>query len=95
MTFLTEGKATFYFFSSANRNLCVSGRNFVLRKEDGIIDQKIPAISVRDIVIFGESMIHASVFSLARSNEIPIHFLSKGGKYVGSIRFDYSKNIIL
>jgi CRISPR-associated protein Cas1 len=95
MTFLTEGKATLYFFSRSKKNLCVSGKNFVLRKEDSTIDQKIPALSVRDIVIFGENMIHSSVFSLARSYEIPMHFLGNGGKYIGSIRFDYSKNIIL
>ncbi len=95
MTLLTEGKSTIFFKSSDGNFLSVSNKSFVVRDINKKILQKIPAIATRDILIFGKSDISAEVFSLSSKDEIPIHFLDGNGKFLASIRYDFSKNIFL
>lgn len=95
MTLLTEGKSTLFFQSSNGSFLSVSGKNFVVRDTEKKILQKIPALAVRDICIFGKTDVVADVFSLASQEMIPLHFLNGLGKFVGSMQYDFSKNVFL
>jgi CRISPR-associated protein Cas1 len=95
MTLLVEGKSTLLFRPKFGDSFAVSGKNFVIRNKDGEVVKKVPALSVRDILVFGESSIDSKIFSLAKSNDIPIHFLDGRGRLTASVRSDFSKNVFL
>jgi len=95
MTLLTEGKSTVMFRPKSGGSFTVFGKNFVIRDEDKKIREKFPSLAVRDILIFGDTCVHEKIFSLARKNNIPIHFLDGKGKFLGSVRYDFSQNVFL
>jgi CRISPR-associated protein Cas1 len=95
MTLLTEGKSVLYLVPRRGDSLTVSGKNYVIRDTDDKIRKKIPALTVRDILVFGETDLAAKVISLAQKNGSALHFLTGGGKFLGAVQFDYSKNIVL
>lgn len=95
MTILTE-KPTLYIVARRNDSLEKSGDNIRIKDAvTGELRQKIPALAIRDIVICGDINIDSSVISLAEKHFLPIHFLSNGGKFKGSLVFDFSKNVFL
>lgn len=95
MTLLTEGKSSVFYRPKFGDTLSVSGKNFVVRSKEGEVRKKIPVISARDVLIFGEADISSRVFKLARDGEIPIHFLDGRGRLSGSVRYDFSRNVFL
>ena len=95
MTLLTEGKSTVYYRARFGDTLTTSAQNFVIRDADGAIRKKFPAISARDIVVFGDATISNKVFALARKNTVPIHFISGRGRFTASVTYDYSQNVFL
>lgn len=77
-------------------SLDARSKTFILIKKDEALEKiKIPASVVRDILIFGEANISSEFISLAENNLIPIHILTRYGKYKGSLRFDLPKNVFL
>ncbi len=95
MTLLTEGKSTVYYRARFDDTLSVSGQNFAIRTKAGDIREKFPALSTRDIVIFGDVTLTNKVLSLARTNHVPIHFIDGKGRFVASVLYDYTKNVFL
>ena len=95
MTLLTEGKSSLFYRPQHQDILGISGENFTIRDKKNDLRKKIPALSVRDLVIFGETNISSKIFTLARKHSIPIHFLNGRGKLLGTVRFDYSQNVFL
>lgn len=95
MTLLTEGKTTLYFRPKFGDQLLTSSKQFVIKNSEGEIMRKQPAVVTRDIIIFGESTLSTKIFALAKSEDIPLHFLDGNGKLMGSVRYDFSKNIFL
>lgn len=57
--------------------------------------QKIPAIKVNEILIFGSLTLTSPVVQLCQEHKINIHFLSGTGKYQGSLIFDPAKNLYI
>jgi CRISPR-associated protein Cas1 len=95
MTILTE-KPTLFVVSRRNDLLKKHGKAFQIRdSETSEIRKTVPALGVRDIMICGNLTIEAEVFHLAQEHSIPIHFVSQGGKFKGSMIFDFSKNVFL
>ncbi len=95
MTILTE-KPTLFAVARKNDFLKKHGENFQIRNsETNEIKTTIPALGIRDIIICGDLTIESDSFSLAEKNSIPIHFLTTGGKFRGSMIFDFSKNVFL
>lgn len=95
MTILTE-KPTLFVIARKNDLLKKHGENFQIRdSETSEIRKTVPALGIRDIMICGDLTIEADIFALAEKNSIPIHFLSTGGKFKGSLVYDFSKNVFL
>ncbi len=95
MSILTE-KPTLYVVARKNDRLEKYGENIrIVDAETGEIKQKIPALALRDIVICGDINLDSSIIALAGKHFLPIHFLSNGQKFHGSLVFDFSKNIFL
>ena len=95
MTILTE-KPTLFVIAKNDDLLKKHGESFQIRdtKSDEI-KTSLPALGIRDIMIYGKLTIEAEVFDLAEKNSIPIHFLSGAGKFRGSVIFDFTKNVFL
>lgn len=95
MTILTE-KPTLFIVARKDEMLKKHGENFQVRDaKTNEIKQTIPALALRDIIICGDLHIESDIFSLAEKNTVPIHFLSSGGKFRGSVVFNFSKNVFL
>jgi len=95
MTLLTESKSTIFFNPKFGDTLDVSAKNFVIRDAEKKVRKKIPAISARDILVFGDTNFSAKVFALAAKNLISIHFLSGNGKFYATTKFNFPKNVFL
>ena len=95
MTILTE-KPTLFVIAQNDDLLKKHGESFQIRnKENNEIKKSFPALGIRDIMIYGKLDFEADIFDLAEKNSIPIHFLSTGGKFRGSVVFDFTKNVFL
>jgi CRISPR-associated protein Cas1 len=95
MTILTE-KPTLYVLANNNDWLKKHGESFQIRDtKSGELKTTLPALSIRDIMIFGKLVIDAEVFDLAEKNLVPIHFLGGNYKLRGSIVYDFTKNVFL
>ncbi len=95
MTILTE-KPTFFVIARKNDLLIKKGEHLqIVDSTSNEVRQKIPAIAIRDIIIFGDINLDSSIISLAEKHFLPIHFLSNGGKFKGSLVFNFSKNVFL
>jgi len=95
MTILTE-KPTLFVVARKNDLLKKHGENFQIRdSETNEIKLTVPALGIRDVMACGKLTIESDVFDLAEKNSIPIHFLSTGGRFKGSMIFDFSKNVFL
>ncbi|MFM7457234.1 MAG: CRISPR-associated endonuclease Cas1 [bacterium] len=75
--------------------LDAQSKSFSLIKKNTNEKIKIPASVVRDIMIFGEANISFEFISLAEKNLIPVHILTRSGRYKASLRFDFPKNVFL
>ncbi len=95
MTVLTE-KPTLYVIARNKDVLEKHGETLRIKNsETEEIRKKIPALGIRDIIVCGDINIQAGVLDLAGKYSIPIHFLSKGGKFKAGMVFDFSKNVFL
>src|SRR5690606_1989828 len=95
MSVFTE-KPTLYVVARRNDLLEKHGENLRIRDaETREIRKKIPALGLRDIIIYGDITMQANIFSLAEKHSLPIHFLSTGGKFKASTIFDFPKNVFL
>lgn len=95
MTVLTE-KPTLFVIGRKQDILEKYGENLRIRNaETEEIRTKFPALGIRDIIVCGDVHIQTNVLELAEKYSIPIHFLSKGGKFKATMVFDFSKNVFL
>lgn len=95
MSVFTE-KPTLFVVARRNDLLEKHGENLRIRDaETNEIRKRIPALGLRDIVIFGDITMQANIFSLAEKHSLPIHFLSTGGKFKATTLFDPPKNVFL
>lgn len=95
MTVLTE-KPTLYVVSRRNDLIKKYGHSFhIVDSLNQEVKKKVPAIGIRDIVVHGDVHLDAEVLALAEKQAIPVHFLSKGGRFRASLMFDYSNNVYL
>ncbi len=94
MSFLTEGKVSLYIFASNQKELHIKKQSFIVLEP---LENKkiIPAIGVRDILIFGDLTISSATYKLAEKHKIPIHFLTGRGRFIGSCLYGFSKNVFL
>jgi CRISPR-associated protein Cas1 len=67
--------------------------NNVVFYQNGEKQKSIPIILIRDIVIVGNIGLGSDVINLCKEHKILLHFISRGGKYYGSLNFDPALNI--
>jgi len=89
MTYITE-KATIYI--SKDSTLKKRG-DVLLIYQDGKKQSSIPAFKIKDIVIFGQVEISASIIDFCKTHNISIHFNNYSGKYLGSLNLDPALNV--
>lgn len=95
MTLLTE-KQTLFVVARRREILEKYGESIRVRNtETSEIKKKVPAISVRDIVVCGELHLDSGLIGLVERYKIPIHFMSTGGRFKATMVFDFSKNVFL
>ncbi len=83
-----------YLYAKEDYSLKKYGDLFRLfRGEEQI--QKIPAIKVNEILVFGGLTLTSPVIQLCQKHKINIHFLSGSGQYHGSLIFDPAKNLFI
>lgn len=89
MTYITE-KATLYL--NNDYKIKKRGDNLILYKNDEKL-QSIPALKIKDIVIIGNIDFESNIINFCKENNILIHFISRNGKYYGSLNFNPELNI--
>jgi CRISPR-associated protein Cas1 len=95
MTQIME-KPTFFAVEKKNHSFKVSGKSLlIVDKDKKETISNLPILGVRDIVFLGKFDIDSKLFDIAEKRKLPIHFLSKGGKYKASVFYDYPKNVFL
>lgn len=92
MSFITD-KITLYI-STDEFDLKKRGDNFLLYKDEEKV-KSIPAIKIKDLVIAGDINLTSGLINLCKQEKINIHFISRSGKYYGSLIFDPAKNIFV
>ena len=68
------------------------GDNILLYKNNEKI-QSIPSLKIKDIIIIGNVILESSIINFCKEKFITIHFMSRNGKYYGSLNFDLPLNI--
>lgn len=89
MTYITD-RVTLYI--NNDFELKKRGDNLLLYKNNEKI-QSIPALKIKDIVIIGNVNLESNIINFCKENFIIIHFISRNGKYYGSLNFDLPLNI--
>lgn len=89
MTYITD-KVTLYI--NNDYELKKRGDNLLLYKNNEKI-QSIPSLKIKDIVIIGNIVLESNIINFCKEQNIIIHFISRNGKYYGSLNFDMPLNI--
>ena len=89
MTYITD-KVTLYI--NNDYELKKRGDNLLLYKNEEKI-QSIPSLKIKDIVIIGNISLDSGIINFCKEKNIVIHFISRNGKYYGSLNFDLPLNI--
>jgi CRISP-associated protein Cas1 len=89
-TYITE-KVTLYI-SSDEFELKRRGNNLLLYRNNEKF-QSIPVLKIKDIVIFGKLNLESNIVNLCKEENISMHFVSRNGKYFGSLNLNPSNNI--
>ncbi|MDR2527360.1 MAG: CRISPR-associated endonuclease Cas1 [Rickettsiales bacterium] len=89
MTYIAE-KTTLYL----NNDYKIKKRsdNLIIYKNDEKI-QSVPALKIKDIVIIGNIDFGCDTINFCKEHNIQIHFISRNGKYYGSLNFNPELNI--
>jgi len=70
------------------------GKGFI-RLKNGKRNIKIPLIQIKDLIIVGYRDINSKLIKSLNESKINLHFLTHNGKFIGSLNFDYGKNVFL
>lgn len=89
MTYITE-KATIYL--NSDYQIKKRGDNLIIYKGDDKL-QSVPAIKIKDIIIIGNINLESNIINFCKDNNIQLHFISRNGKYYGSLNFNPELNI--
>jgi CRISP-associated protein Cas1 len=89
MTYITD-KVSLYL--NNDYEIKKRGDNLLLYKNNEKI-QSIPALKMKDIVILGNITLESNIINFCKDNNILIHFISRNGKYYGSLDFNPQLNI--
>lgn len=89
MTHITD-KVTLYI--NNDFELKKRGSNLILYKNNEKI-QSIPSLKIKDIVIIGNISFESSIINFCKEENIILHFISRSGKYYGSLNFNPQLNI--
>lgn len=89
MNYITD-KTTIYI--NNDYTIKKRGDNLLLYKENKKF-QSIPSLKIKDIVVIGNISFESNIINYCKENNITIHFISKNGKYYGSLNFDQQFNV--
>lgn len=76
------------------KTIIKTGKGFICLKKDEK-NIKIPLIQIKDLIIFGYRIIDSKLIKILNESKINLHFLTYNGKFIGSLNFDYGKNVFL
>ena len=89
MTYITD-KVSLYI--NNDFEIKKHGDNILLYKNNKKI-QSIPSLKIKDIIVIGNITLESNFINFCKEKFITIHFISRNGKYYGSLNFDLPLNI--